>query len=120
MDWRPFIGPQTHGLGPQDFFQKNNSFLIEIPVTFAHRTLIFSNINPQSKSFTDFTPRALVFKFYLQISPKPFNLTHKPLLLLKIANLIHQSPKNLTNKPPKTSKFQFSPSELLSSISFQL
>jgi hypothetical protein len=92
IDQSPCIGPQTCGLGPRDFFQKNNSLLIEIPVTFAHRTLIFSNINPQSKSFTNFTPRSLVFEFYLQISSQPFNLALKPLLLLQIANLIHQSP----------------------------
>jgi hypothetical protein len=69
IDRRPFIGPQTHERGPRDFFQKNNSLLIKILVTFAHRTLIFSNINPQSKSFIDFTARSLVFEFYLQISP---------------------------------------------------
>jgi hypothetical protein len=51
MDRCPFIGPLTHGLGPRDFFQKNNSLLIKIPVTFAHRTLIFSNINPQSTTW---------------------------------------------------------------------
>jgi hypothetical protein len=61
MDRCPFIGPQTRGLGPQDFFQQNNSVIIEIPVTFTLRSLSFSNINPQSKSFTDFTPRSLVF-----------------------------------------------------------
>jgi hypothetical protein len=61
MDQCPFTGPQTCGLGPQDFFQKNNFVIIEIPVTFAHKTLIFSNINPQSKCFSDFAIRPSVF-----------------------------------------------------------
>jgi hypothetical protein len=119
MDRCPFIGPQTRGLGPWDFFQKNNSVIIEIPVTFAHKTLIFSNINPQSKSFTDFTPRSLVFEFKLQISPWPSNFTHKPLGSLQIAYSIHQSTGNFPKKPLEPSKFIFSPSELQNSISFQ-
>jgi hypothetical protein len=88
----PFIGPQTCGLGARDLFQKNNSMIIKIPVTFAHKTLIFSNINPQSKSITDFTPRFLVFEFYLQISLAPPILHINPSALSKLHILFSRAP----------------------------
>jgi hypothetical protein len=78
----------VHGIS----FRKNNSVIIEIPVTFAHKTLIFSNINPQSKSFTDFTPRSLVFEFYLQISLGPPIIHINPSALSKLHILFAGAP----------------------------
>jgi hypothetical protein len=55
-------------------------------------------------SFTDFTPRSLVFEFYLQISLGPPILNINP-SALQIAYSIHQSPGNFLKKPIEPSKF---------------
>jgi hypothetical protein len=51
------IGPQTHGLGPCDFLQKNNFSVINIPATFAFGPLSFFQINHRSmilQTYEDF------------------------------------------------------------------
>jgi hypothetical protein len=44
-----FLGPWSHGRGPPNLAQKNNSLVINIPSTFALKPFHFQEINPQSK-----------------------------------------------------------------------
>jgi hypothetical protein len=80
------------GLSPQPFPLKNNLEILENPNYLANSPLTFVPINPQSKSFTDFTPRSLVFEFYLQINLGPPILHINPLALSKLHILFTRAP----------------------------